>query len=264
MQTVELHDILQVSLRPSGGIKLLISGPQSQGIPTDGSNLVVRAITLTSEALGLNTAQLGVSVELVKHIPSQAGLGGGSSDAANAMLAFCRLFKQTMDNDQLRDIARQLGSDVPYFLEGKTALVEGTGESCRQIQQIFPDLPVLIAKGSQGVSTREAYQALDAITDRQPGHSTEKSLNRDYSEAPTWLHNDFQDIVSDIEPDVKRTLSLFEQAPGSSEGSPALLCGSGASVFKIHTRVEAAESDAAFLRSAGLTVFLTRILNTPS
>ena len=262
MQTVELHDTLRLCLHPKGGIVFTISGPQSEDIPADESNLVVKAIKLMSEAVGLDLDAHGVSVQLNKHIPSQAGLGGGSSDAANAMLAYCSLFRQTIDFGQLRNIARQLGSDVPYFLSGKTALVEGTGETCRQIRAIYPDYPVLIAKGNHGVSTREAYQALDTVTDRQPGNSTERFLNCDYAAFASWLHNDFQDVVAKIEPDVQHTLSFFAQAPHAAAGSKPLLCGSGSSVFKIHTSMEAAESDAKFLQSAGLSVFLTKILNT--
>lgn len=262
MQTVELHDILEARRGTSGGIQLSVSGPQSREIPTDESNLVVKAVTLLDQSYDLGIARNGIAISLIKNIPSQAGLGGGSSNAASALLAVAQIFEISASMEELSRLARVLGSDVPFFLSGGTALVEGTGEKCHQIAPPFPPYPVVIAIGKQGVSTKQAYHALDAVPDRRPGLSTKSFLKDLQSGVKPTLHNDFQDVVSGISPDVDRTLTLFGQISSHEDLAPALLSGSGASVFKLYKDQTHAKRDAEYLRSHGQNVFLTALANT--
>jgi len=261
MQTVELHDSLHIDRQVDRGMRFSVSGPESKGIPMDSTNLVVKAISLMDQTFDLDIARNGISVELTKNIPSQAGLGGGSSNAAATLLAICRLFAIPAKVAELTTLARTLGSDVPFFLTGGTALVEGTGEACHQIKTAFAPYPVLIAKGKYGISTAEAYKALDSDPGRKPGSSTSLFLSALESTSMPQFHNDFHEIISAIEPDVMRTITLFGEASTSDDYGPALLSGSGASVFKIYKERVDAEKDANILRSAGLSVYLTSLKN---
>jgi len=264
MQTVALHDTLTASRSDTRGIRLTITGPETEGIPTNGTNLVLRAIRLLGDACCFDITSRGLRIDLIKNIPSQAGLGGGSSNAAATLIAVRRLFNLDLTDDELNTLARTLGSDVPFFLKGGTALIEGTGEQCRPITAAFPPHPVLIAKGPNGISTKEAYAALDAAAHRKPGESTDAFLTSQQAGLLPRMNNDFQEIVAAISPDVQHTLSLFEQASSDSTLGPAILCGSGASVFKLYSNDADAARDAAILEAAGQSVFLTSLLNDPT
>jgi 4-diphosphocytidyl-2-C-methyl-D-erythritol kinase len=264
MQTVELHDTLTVSVNQMPGLNFRICGPESTGIPADDSNLIIKSLKLMESGFGLDLSRENLTIDLIKNIPSQAGLGGGSSNAAAMLLALRSLYALDIGREQLATMSRIIGSDVPFFIYGGTAIIEGTGEICRQIGPIMSKHPVVIAKGVCGVSTKAAYMALDADAARTPGQSTDELLNHSQRTPILYLHNDFQEIVAAIEPDVQRTIDLFLAAPSKSAISAPLLCGSGASVFRIYDDKPGADSDAEFLRHAGLSVFSTSIRNTPT
>lgn len=138
-----------------------VTGPESLGVPVDRSNLVLKALDLLRASAGIED---GFDAELVKRIPNRAGLGGGSSDAAAALVAADRVVGLGWSIDRLAGLAAQLGSDIPYFVHrlkqanASTALATGRGE---QIQTYTPPagLPVVIVKPAEGLSTAEVYGA---------------------------------------------------------------------------------------------------------
>ncbi len=113
MQTIALHDTLTVTPTPNvPGVRLEVTGEAAEGVPADDTNLVYRAAV----SLWQNTAAPGVHITLHKEIPSQAGLGGGSSDAAATLKAVNDLFGLSLSLQQLTEIGSALGADVPFFL----------------------------------------------------------------------------------------------------------------------------------------------------
>jgi 4-diphosphocytidyl-2-C-methyl-D-erythritol kinase len=122
MQAVSLCDLLTFALREDGGIALRCSGAD---LPVDERNLVVRAALMLKER---HRVARGAAISLTKRIPVGGGLGGGSADAAVALLALSRLWGVEAAAEDVRDMAARLGSDVPFFLSGGTALCEGRGE----------------------------------------------------------------------------------------------------------------------------------------
>jgi 4-diphosphocytidyl-2-C-methyl-D-erythritol kinase len=150
MQVISLTDELRFYRRPQGCIER-IGGPSD--IPSD-SDLTVRAARLLARRTG---HPAGVAIELCKRIPVQAGLGGGSSDAATVLCALNELWGLGLTAEQLAELGLMLGADVPFFIHGRAAWMEGIGE-----QITFCDLPTacyLVIKPQAAVSTREIFQA---------------------------------------------------------------------------------------------------------
>lgn len=230
MQTVALHDTLTVTRTPQHpGVVLEVTGDEAGGVPADASNLVVQAAVRLQKSAAARSAltadQSGLHILLEKRIPSQAGMGGGSSDAASALLAVSELFNLHFSLRRLTELATTLGADVPFFLDGGTALVEGLGE---QITLLPPTPPfaVVVVKPPVGVSTALAYAALDAAADRETGTATEGWLSGN----DTFV-NDFERVVLPAYPEVARAYSVLTWTDETGESFRPLLCGSGAALF---------------------------------
>ncbi|MET0984801.1 MAG: 4-(cytidine 5'-diphospho)-2-C-methyl-D-erythritol kinase, partial [Steroidobacteraceae bacterium] len=150
MQFISLADELRFYRRPAGQIER-IAGPDD--IPVE-SDLTVRAAQLLAQHSGHSQ---GVAIALSKRIPVQAGLGGGSSDAATVLLALNQLWVLGLTQSELAAVGLKLGADVPFFIHGHAAWIEGIGE-----QLTFFDLPAacyLVIKPQAAVSTAEIFQA---------------------------------------------------------------------------------------------------------
>jgi 4-diphosphocytidyl-2-C-methyl-D-erythritol kinase len=150
---LDLKDTLRFRIGPPG-IRIRIEGPEGEGIPDDGRNLVHAALRRAAAARGIEP---GVDVRLEKRIPAGAGLGGGSSNAAAALLAADRLWGALPDGDRARrSHALELGSDVPFFLRGGLCRGEGRGERLTPLDGV-PSWVWVLAIPRFGVSTAKAY-----------------------------------------------------------------------------------------------------------
>ena len=154
MQTIGMYDTLELTAKKEPGIRLTANLPF---IPVDGRNLVWKAADLLMKEFGVSD---GVRISLHKFIPVAAGLAGGSSDAAAALIGINRLFHLGLDKKGLMERAVQIGADVPYCVMRGTALAEGIGEKLTPLPPV-PDCAVLIGKPGISVSTKTAYQNLD-------------------------------------------------------------------------------------------------------
>lgn len=224
-QTVSLYDRLWVSYDPGGhGISLTVDNPN---VPSDKSNLAWQAAERFLDAAGLSG---GVAMVLEKHIPSEAGLGGGSSDAATTLRALRELCGNPLPAEQVRQVALSLGADVPFLLAGGTAYATGVGERLSPLPP-FLARHVVLAKGRAGVSTKEAYAKIDAL--QNPVHPPVRELRDKILQGAT---------LEEIAP---LCGNLFEQVALSPESAQikaillhngalcGVLTGSGAAVFGI-------------------------------
>jgi 4-diphosphocytidyl-2-C-methyl-D-erythritol kinase len=168
MTTVSLFDQLSFTANESGHLSLSLEMAEnhlplpthslSAPIPTDARNLILQALILlqkTSSTSG-SAAPLGMDVQMIKRIPSSAGLGGASSNAAAAMIAANALWNLELSRQQLFDAAAEIGSDVPFFLEGGMAICRGRGEKIEAIQAPSA-LSFVIAKPPAGLSTPSVF-----------------------------------------------------------------------------------------------------------
>ena len=222
-QAVDLWDSLEIRL--AKGLRMTCDSPE---LPTDGSNLVLRAAELLRERSG--TSQ-GAEFHLRKLIPAQAGLGGGSSDAAGALLLCDRLWGLGTSAAELRAIAAEIGSDVPFFLDGGTARGTGRGERIEALPALRP-LHLLLGFPPFGTSTAEVYkQASIRLT--LPGDGVSLAILK----AHKWPgDNDFAFMVNDLEPvvfEMRPALRDFRDALLGAGAKAAMLSGSGSTVYGV-------------------------------
>ncbi|MBO5366736.1 MAG: 4-(cytidine 5'-diphospho)-2-C-methyl-D-erythritol kinase, partial [Peptococcaceae bacterium] len=154
MQNVGIYDVLTFA-KADEGITLQVD---HQELPADGNNLIWKAAKLLLDTAGI---QGGVCITLEKHIPIAAGMAGGSTDAAAAFLGFNELYEIGYYIEQLKELGVKIGADVPYCIQGGTALAEGIGE----VLSVLPAPPachLVIAKPDINVSTKFVYENLRA------------------------------------------------------------------------------------------------------
>lgn len=241
-QTVSLHDT--VCLSESGrGIEVVSDNPD---IPSDQRNLAYRAALLAQRITGTSRR---VRIDIAKRIPVAAGLGGGSSNAAMTLLGLNSLWDLGLGYQDLVAIAAELGSDVPFFLLGGTALGIGRGEEVYPLEEARCDYLVLANPGLQ-VSTGEAYDRLSQLTRSGPARMIPFTLlaAKGIREQPLQVKNDFEEVVFDSH----RRIGEVKQSLTTIGARQALMSGSGATVYGVFTRLEECERAVIELRKAGL------------
>jgi 4-diphosphocytidyl-2-C-methyl-D-erythritol kinase len=198
-------------------------------IPLDEKNLVIRAAKLLREKFNVKK---GASIHLEKNIPSPGGLGGGSSNAAVALIGLSRLWKITINFDEITKLGSSLGSDVPFFFYGGTALGTGRGNRITQMPDIPPER-LLIVTPDIAVSTATAFESVKApdLTNNRSKSILQICCNEANSlDLPqTNFVNDFESTIFNIEPEI----AAIKQKLLNFGAKQALLSGSGASVFAI-------------------------------
>ena len=166
-QAVDLYDTVHARRDGSGAVTVTVAdaaGDPVPGVPSDGSNLCVRAALLLRAHTGLTTT--GVALHVLKRIPVAGGLAGGSADAAATLLACDALWRTGLDLEALLGLARRLGSDVPFALVGGTCTGTGRGELVTA-QPAGPRLTWVAATSSRGLSTPRCYAELDRLRGRE-------------------------------------------------------------------------------------------------
>jgi 4-diphosphocytidyl-2-C-methyl-D-erythritol kinase len=240
-QSITLHDTLTVSPR-KGPFGLTCRTP---GVPADRTNLVWRAADVLWEAVGRTGGARDAHIKLEKSIPSQAGLGGGSADAAAALVGLNTVWNARLSRRDLMHLGARIGSDVPFFLHGGTALGVGRGEELYPVDDVHR-MGVIIIKPSFGVSTAEAYGWLDA--DRASGADSafadpaghpRREVDVGWPAGPLTLVNDLTAPVARRHPGV---LEMID-ACLSLGALGAQMSGSGSAVYGLFS--EAAASRAA-------------------
>ncbi|HWZ56936.1 MAG TPA: 4-(cytidine 5'-diphospho)-2-C-methyl-D-erythritol kinase [Verrucomicrobiae bacterium] len=231
-QAISLNDTLELELRPRTGIELQVLGDGSlSGVPHE-ENLVYRALRDLSAVLGLPQ---GVRAVLTKRIPVGRGLGGGSSDAAAALLGLLKLAKRSIETARLLEIAAKLGADVPFFLHGGRALGIGRGDEIYPLPDVKRRHLLVVSPHEIAVSTKDAYQWISEGLSREltNGEGPTKLLRfcaLCWSPQGGALSNDFEAAVFPRYPRlaaIKR--ELLQQ--GAAEAS---LAGSGSAVFGVY------------------------------
>ena len=256
MQTIQMYDVLKMKKVKKPGISLSVNYPY---IPSDERNLVYKAAKLLMDEFQVKE---GVDICLEKFIPVAAGMAGGSSDAAAAMVGINRLFKLGLSERELMDRAVNIGADVPYCIMRGTALAEGIGEKLTRIAQI-PDCFVLIGKPGISVSTKMAYESLQL--DKISSHPDIDGMIRDIENGDLLtmtekMGNVFEPGIIEKYPVIGEIKNLMED----NGALKAMMSGSGPTVFGIFDDREKMEAAAAVLRESGpaKTVFATEVTKT--
>ena len=208
---IDWWDILHFDLLPDGELQ---RRDLTMALPPD--DLCLRAASLLQQASGTDC---GVRISIEKRLPAQAGMGGGSSDAATTLLALNRLWGLNWPLSRLLPLGLSLGADVPFFLRGRNAWVQGIGE---QIQPLFlPAARFAVLKPEQGLETALIFKDESLIRDSSP------ATMADFAARPyAFGRNDLQAVARRLCPQVDQSLEWF-----SRQGLRPGMTGSGSAVF---------------------------------
>ena len=240
MQSVSLCD--ELLLEEDGAITL--QGDTAGAAGTD--NLAIRAACLLARESGLKA---GCRITLKKRIPAQAGMGGGSADAAAVLLGLNQLWGVRVQPEQLATLALSLGADVPFFLQGGTARAQGIGERLTPVAG-FPRLELVIVKPGQGLATPAVFRAWHRWGRERPsrtGAYLEAMASGEYPMAARLRGNDLEAPAAALCPEIGQAL----EAQRRCGALRAMMTGSGTAVLGWYADGPSAARAAAALRCAG-------------
>ncbi|MBX5451244.1 MAG: 4-(cytidine 5'-diphospho)-2-C-methyl-D-erythritol kinase [Thermogemmatispora sp.] len=253
MQTVDLYDTLSFTLRDDEQVRLVCTQPE---LSTE-TNLALRAAMVLREYTG---QRYGALIELQKRIPSAAGLGGGSSDAAAALLALTRLWRLSLTSEELLRLAASLGSDVPFFLYGGLALCEGRGELVTPLPSCWPAewRWLVLLKPAISVSTASVFGALTARDYSDGSHTWAVCAALREGRLPDLAH-----LYNGLERGVvERYAAVAAARAALLEAGAAFvrLSGSGPTLFTALAHLEEAQRLWLRLQEQGYEVYLTQAI----
>lgn len=251
MQTVNLYDELTFRKQPGDKVRLTAN---LRSLPTDGHNLIVKTAELLRKEFGIRE---GLSIHLKKKIPVAAGMAGGSTDAAAAFAGMNELFGLGLTLEELQKRAVSVGADVPYCLQGGTALSEGIGEILTELPSA-PRCSVIIAKPPIHVSTRFVYEnlRLDSLEKHPDIDGILDSIREgNILGVAERLENVLETVTQKEYP----VIGQIKQFLVNRGALGALMSGSGPTVFALYDRKDLAARACEDLRRAGLAkqVYLT-------
>jgi 4-diphosphocytidyl-2-C-methyl-D-erythritol kinase len=253
MQKVELFDILHLSRQ---GESIALSCPGAS-LSEDQGNLVYRAAQAYFSATGISK---GIRIILEKNIPIAAGLGGGSSDAAAVVIGLNTLLNSNLKLEQLIDIARPLGADVPFFVQNcSAAKVTGIGDCIQQVEPIL-GFSILLVKPGFGVSTKWVYENFPLTSNSNPfilarGQNVTQDLYGAALSLFEELGNDLEVVTINRYPEIGDIKKELKKAGAAI----SLMSGSGPTVLGLFSSEEDAQRGFTLLSEKyGGNVFLTR------
>ena len=253
LQTVDLTDELEITTAS----EVAVEG-DTEGIPL-AENLVYRAAQLLQEHLDETR---GARIVLRKRIPLAAGLGGGSADAAATLVGLCRLWERDLRRGELAALAAELGSDVPFFLYGGTALAEGRGERVIPLPPLrHADFVLLAPPLDLPAKTATLYRSLDSadFTGGEVTRALVAALRKRLPPTPDELFNGFTRAALERFDGLEGYWSRFEQAGADN----VHLCGAGPSLFSLARSRDETEALHGRCLDAGLPAFVVSAVPNP-
>ena len=249
MVPIDFYDVLEMNISDQTSLSL-----NRSYLPADDKNTIIKAIHIMQEHFGFEE-QFACSLQ--KHIPTRAGLAGGSADAAAAIRLICRMHQIRTSEEELIDIARQVGADVPFCLMNRPSLVQGIGEvltpfTCRT------DFEILLVKPRRGVSTKDAFEIVDAKEQEHPDcrKMMRALIENDYEGVVSSLGNSLEDAAVSLVREIRTVKNRLKE-----EGfDGVLMSGSGSTVFGITRDGELLERAMQKLKEEHYFVRRTRIL----
>ncbi len=249
MQTISLRDDIEIDVGTGKPWKLLCD---KEGIPADETNLAWKAAKLFFDTTGLDPN--GLEIRITKRIPVQAGLGGGSADAAAVLRALNRHYDSPMSLPALAEMGGTIGSDIPFCVLCGTAICEGRGERIRKMPNL-PECIFVVCKPDFSVSTPELYKKLDETPiGKRPDHAAMERalLAGDLDEVAMNVYNVFDPVVTQEHLELNYIKSIFQ----SYGGAAMQMTGSGSAVYCITSNFENAAVICNMLKDSYPQVFI--------
>lgn len=270
-QALDLHEKVSLSNASGASWSIKVSGSlppdQLAKVPTDASNLVVRAVELAAKLANLDQLR-PLDFHIEKHIPVAGGMAGGSADAAAALLAAVEKFHLEITIETLLSAAVQLGADVPFALLGGTAIGTGRGEKLLSLTLAKPLHFVMITSG-EGLKTPAVYAELDrqraasgqdpreVPQPREPSELIEALANGNFEAITRLIHNDLEPAACALMPELEFTMAAAERFGAAR----AFVSGSGPTVAALVESEEHSVNLANELRAANFTAIACSTTN---
>ena len=251
MQAISIRADIEIDVGTGKPWKLQCT---AEGIPTDEQNLAWKAAKVFCEALKKDPD--GLEIRITKRIPSGAGLGGGSADAAAVLRALNRYYEEPLSVMALAELGAEIGSDVPFCVLCGTAMVEGRGERLRKLPDM-PECVFVVCKPDFSVSTPELYQKIDtvAIADRPNNQAMESALLAgDLGKVAENVCNVFDPVVTSEHLELNYIKSIFHSYGALAQQ----MTGSGSAVFAIMENFEYAAVACNMLKDNYPQVFIAK------
>ncbi|MBQ4066522.1 MAG: 4-(cytidine 5'-diphospho)-2-C-methyl-D-erythritol kinase [Clostridia bacterium] len=251
MHTVSLCDLVTVELRD----KDILLSSNFPHVPTNEKNIAYKAAAAFFDATGINS---GAHIHIEKHIPVASGLAGGSTDAAATLKALNTLFDEPLTKEQLLELGKSLGADVPFCILGGCALCEGLGEIMTPLPAL-KGMTLLITRGGEGVSTPKAYSFIDELY--------RERVNERHGDFPAVVHalrsgnvgalfsrayNIFEDVILPTHSTAKAQKDILLECGADL----AMMSGSGPAVFGFFKDTSSANNAASAIRKFGARAFV--------
>jgi 4-diphosphocytidyl-2-C-methyl-D-erythritol kinase len=230
MQMINLYDILTFDIEKNSELEIILTGTNPK-IPYDERNIVYKAIKLFIEKANIPPHKYRVHLE--KNIPSEAGLAGGSTNAAGTFLALNSFFNKPLTKKDLHELCAKLGSDLNVCLEGGCVLATGRGENVKHIQ--FREYPVSLIKPELGISAKEGYQKYALLEKKEYKNITQKMIDclENNKDITPFLYNDLEIAV----------YKDYEQLQKIKEKNPkSIMSGSGSTYFVLNETINPIEN----------------------
>ena len=230
MQTIDLYDLIEINEKDNDQITIKST---SDEIPLDCNNLVYKAANLIKKTFNINK---GVEIHIKKNIPVAAGMAGGSSNAAAALVGLNKLWNLNLSNQQLEKIGLKLGADVP-FCNGGAVLASGIGEELTPIKGLTKDVCILVCKPDLFVSTKEVYECIDSKDiDKRPNNKflIECLKNEDTRQLAENMFNVLEGVTMDKHPVIQQIKDIMT----NNRALGAMMSGSGPTVFGLYENRE--------------------------
>ncbi len=251
MQLVQIHDNLTFEKLPSDEVKVASNNRDL----SDENNLAHKAALMLKAQYKVKK---GIRIYVEKNIPISAGLGGGSSNAAHTLVVLNKLWGLKIPQNKLIDMAAKIGSDVPFFIHGKTAVVEGFGEKIMPLTKSNSLNVVLVNPGIK-VSTTDAYKWFDKNKTKIECKAKLKDLTqaierKDFKAISRNLHNDFESIIEKKHPIIREIKTNFRRFDALN----SVLVGSGPTVLGLFESIYTAREAYFKLKDLYPFVYLTK------
>lgn len=251
MQNIDLYDEVEIKKQKQG---IQITCNKSY-VPTDERNLAYKAAQLFMEKYNI---QSGVSINIDKNIPVSAGLAGGSTDAAAVLKLMNKLFDINATNNELMELGLKLGADIPYCIEGGTALCEGIGEIITPLKP-FRDKILVLVKPSFGVSTKEVYKGFD-LSRVKKHPETEKLITAMANDDLNQVAYNMKNLLENVTLKKHKILIKLKDDMDRCGSIGSMMSGSGPTVFAFFDDILKAQRCYEKMKEKYSEVFITRTI----
>lgn len=247
MQEINLYDEISVELNESKDIITC----SDNSIPTDNKNTCYKALNILRKRYNIKSY---ASIHITKNIPSEAGMGGGSSDAATVIKLIDKLWNLKLTEDNMKCIGKEIGADVPFCLNGGTCLCEGIGEKITKLSPFVWD-NIVIVKPNFSICTKKAY---DNLTEKDYNLCCDNKIvdfiqKNDYLQVCKNLHNTLEVVSQRIFPEI----NIIKGELCKYGAINSIMTGSGSAVYGLYNSLYAAQKAYLFLKKKYKKVYIT-------